>query len=51
MINFKLFWGFGDGQTDGQTDERTLVVVESLSRLKNDGRTLSEFHKKPMAMQ
>ena len=35
MINFKLFWGFGDRQTDGLTDERTLVVVESLSRLKN----------------
>ena len=34
MIDFKLFGGFGDGLTDGRTDERTLVVVESLSRLK-----------------
>ena len=25
-----------DGQTDGRTDERTLVVVESLSRLKTN---------------
>ena len=25
-----------DGRTDGQTDERTLVVVESLSRLKKE---------------
>ena len=35
-----VFGGFGDGQTDGQTDrqtdERTLVVVESLSRLKKE---------------
>ena len=23
MIDFKLFGGFGDGQTDGQTDGRT----------------------------
>ena len=30
MIDFKLLGGFGDRQTDG----RTLVVVESLSRLK-----------------
>ena len=38
MIDFKLFGGFGFRQTDRQTDrwtnERTLVVVESLSRLK-----------------
>ena len=31
MIDFKLFGGFGNGQTDRLTDERTLVVVESLS--------------------
>ena len=30
MINFMLFWGFAFRQTN----ERTLVVVESLSRLK-----------------
>ena len=30
MIDFKLLGGFGDSQTD----ERTLMVVESLSRLK-----------------
>ena len=39
MIDFVLFWGFGDGRTDrltdGRTNERTLVVVESLSRLKD----------------
>ena len=23
MIDFMLFWGFGDGQTDRQTNERT----------------------------
>ena len=34
MIDFKLFGGFGDRQTDRRTDERTFVVVESLSRLK-----------------
>ena len=34
MIDFMLFGGFDDGQTDRQTNERTLVVVESLSRLK-----------------
>ena len=33
LIDFKLFWGFGNGQTDGLTDELTLVVVESLTRL------------------
>ena len=30
MIDFMLFGGFGDGQTNG----RTFAVVESLSRLK-----------------
>ena len=30
MIDLKLFGGFGDRLTDGLTDERTLVVVESL---------------------
>ena len=30
MIDLKLFGGFGDGQTN----ERTFAVVESLSRLK-----------------
>ena len=34
MNDFKLLGGFDDGRTDGQTNERTLVVVESLSRLK-----------------
>ena len=34
MIDFKLLGGFGDGRTDRRTDERTFVVVESLSRLK-----------------
>ena len=31
MIDFSLFGGFGDRQMDRQTDEWTLVVVESLS--------------------
>ena len=34
MIDFLLFRGFDDRRTDGRTDERTLVVVELLSRLK-----------------
>ena len=34
MIDLELFGGFDFTQTDEQTDERTLVVVESLSRLK-----------------
>ena len=29
-----LFGDIGDGQTDGQTDEQTFVLLESLSRLK-----------------
>ena len=35
--DFKLLRGFGNGQTNG----RTLVVVESLSRLKRPGRNLN----------
>ena len=35
MIDFMLFGGFDDGWTDGRTNERTLVVLESLSRLKS----------------
>ena len=31
---FKLLRGFADRQTNERTDERTLVIVESLSRLK-----------------
>jgi len=31
--DFKLLRGFGDGRTD----EQTFVIVESLSRLKNQG--------------
>ena len=42
MIDYKLFGGFGNGQTDRQTDgrtnERTFVVVESLSRLKRNNQ-------------
>ena len=34
--DFKLLRGFvTDGQTDRRTNERTFVIVESLSRLKN----------------
>ena len=33
--DFKLIGGFADRLTDRLTDERTLVIVESLSRLKN----------------
>ena len=34
MIDFLLYGGFVmDGRTDRQTNERTLVVVESLSQL------------------
>ena len=32
--DFKLLRGFADRQTDRRTNERTLVIVESLSRLK-----------------
>ena len=32
--DFKLLRGFASWQTDGQTNGRTLVIVESLSRLK-----------------
>ena len=32
--DFKLLRGFDNGQTDGQTDKQTFVIVESLSRLK-----------------
>ena len=32
--DFKLLRGFADRQTDRRTDEQTLVIVESLSRLK-----------------
>ena len=34
MIDFKVFWGFAFGRTDGQT----FVIVESLSRLKRYNR-------------
>ena len=34
MIDLELFGGFDFTQTNGQTDERTFGVVESLSRLK-----------------
>ena len=38
MIDFKLFGGFDNGQTDRlmdeQTNERTFVLLESLSGLK-----------------
>ena len=34
MIDFVLFGGFANGGMNGRTYERTLVVVESLSRLK-----------------
>ena len=33
--DFKLFRGFASRRTDGRTDGRTFVNVESLSRLKN----------------
>ena len=35
--DFKLFRGFASRRTDGRTDERTFVNVESLSRLKRYG--------------
>ena len=34
MIDFMLFWGFEDRLTDRLTNERTFVLLESLSRLK-----------------
>ena len=34
--DFKLFRGFTDRQTDEQTDELILVIVESLPRLKKE---------------
>ena len=46
MIDFKLFGGFGLGQTDRWTNEWTLVVVESLSRLKTRGSNLMTLCKK-----
>ena len=33
--DFKLLRGFDDRQTDRQTNGRTFVIVESLSRLKS----------------
>ena len=40
--NFKLLRGFvTDGQTDRRTNERTFVIVESLSRLKIDKKLRS----------
>ena len=41
MIVFVLFGGFDFGRTDGQTDERTFVILESTEKLKGmkvDGR-------------
>ena len=32
--NFERLRGFGDGQTDRQTDGRTFAILESLLRLK-----------------
>ena len=40
MIDFKVLGGF---VTDRRTDERTFVVVESLSRLKSIGNGLVVF--------
>ena len=34
--DFKLLRGFEDRQTNGRTNERTFVIVESLSKLKNN---------------
>ena len=36
MIDLKLLGGFDFRQTDGRTDQRTLVVVESLLQLKKN---------------
>ena len=36
MIDFMLFWGFEDRLTDRLTNERTFVLLESLSRLKTE---------------
>ena len=36
--DFKLLRGFADGRTDRQTNRRTFVIVESLSRLKKNKR-------------
>ena len=36
MFDLELFGGFDFTQTNRQTDERTFVIVESLSRLKMD---------------
>ena len=44
MIDFELFGGFGNGQTDRLTDKRTLVVVESLLRLKNLGNKVPQYY-------
>ena len=42
--DFNLFRGFGNGQTNGQT----LVVVESLSRLKKTNEFINEI--RPLMM-
>ena len=38
--DFMLFWGFDLSLTDGRTDERTFVLLESLLRLKTDALNL-----------
>ena len=40
MIDFKQFGGFGNRRTDRQMDKRTLVVVELLSQLKMENKSL-----------
>ena len=34
MIDFMLFWGFADRQTDRLMNKQTFVLLELLSRLK-----------------
>ena len=50
MNDFNVFWGFDDGRTNERTNERTLVVVESLSRLKIIDKFAREFHPKDSQM-
>ena len=46
--DFMLFLDIDNGRTDGLTDERTFVLLESLSRLKSEILGQKQTHGKPM---